>query len=161
MKPKPQFPPSDDRWAPFASAARWALAALLLASGLHKAAGGPEEFAAVLETYDLLPQGALMPFAVVLPWLETLLGLSLAAGYAVRAACACAGLMFLSFIGALGSTIMRGMKLDNCGCFGAGIHLTPLQAMGLDTVLAGLAVFVFLKRGGWWKLDSWIDAGDP
>jgi hypothetical protein len=31
----------------------------------------------------------------------------------------------------------------------------------LDTVLAGLAVFVFLKRGGRWKLDSWIDAGEP
>jgi hypothetical protein len=69
--------------------------------------------------------------------------------------------MFLAFILALGSTILRGMKLDDCGCFGAGIHLTPLQAMSLDTVLASLAVFVFLKRGGRWKLDAWIDAGDP
>ncbi len=160
MKPRPPLPSSDDRRAPLASAARWAVAAVLLGSGLHKAAGGPEEFAAVLETYDLLPQGMLLPFAALLPWLETLLGLSLAAGFSVRAACAGAGLMFLTFILALGSTILRGMKLDNCGCFGAGIHLSPAQAMSLDTLLASLAVFIFLKRGGRWKLDSWIDAGE-
>lgn len=159
--PQPPLPPGQDRWASAASAARWALAALLLASGLHKAAGGPEEFAAVLETYDLLPQAAIMPFAVVLPWLEVLLGLSLAAGYAARAAAAGAGLMFLTFIGALGSTLFRGMKLDNCGCFGAGVHLSPPQAMGLDAVLASLAVFVFLRKGGCWKLDDWVEAGDP
>lgn len=144
-------------WA--GAAARFIVGAVLLASGLHKASAPPEEFAVVVEAYQLLPLDLILPFASFLPFLEILLGLALLAGYLSRAAAAAAGGLFLVFIAALASTVLRGIPLENCGCFGAGFHLAPWQAMALDSLLVCLSYLGYRTAPRLAPLDAWVSRG--
>ncbi len=134
---------------------RLALAAVFIFSGLHKSAS-PEDFEAILEAYYILPQTHLSLFAHLIPWLELLVGLSLAAGYEVKLSSLASLGLLASFITALLYTRWRGIPLENCGCFGDWVHLTPWQAVALDLALAGAAVSTFLYAPGPWSLDRWI-----
>lgn len=129
-------------------------------SGFIKAIEPPQEFAAVLEAYYLLPEAWLMPAATILPWLQLLCGVFLAAGYLSRTAAAAAAAMLAVFIFALISTKYKGIELADCGCFGS-LRLPPIVTAALDAVLLALAAFVYRFRGGPWSLDGWIDAGAP
>ena len=62
-------------------------------------------------------------------------------------------------LAALGSTLVRGIPLENCGCFGGGIHLTAAQAMGLDSILLCLAYCAYRFGSSYAPLDAWIDRG--
>jgi len=146
-------------WPALALAARFALAALFLASGLHKTAAPAEEFTAVIEAYQVLPGDVLLPFAHLVPFAELLLAFALAAGYLTRLSAAATAAMSLMFFIALGSTVARGLQLDNCGCFGS-VHLTPYQAMAVDACMMAMAALVFLRGRSRFSLDAWIEAGD-
>jgi uncharacterized membrane protein YphA (DoxX/SURF4 family) len=146
-------------WPALALAARFALAAILLASGLHKTAAPAEEFAAVIDAYQILPADILLPFAYLVPFAELGLAFGLIAGYLTRACAAGVGAMSVMFFTALSSTVIRRIQLDSCGCFGS-IHLTPYQAMAVDVCMLALAALVFLRGSSRFSLDAWIEAGD-
>lgn len=139
-----------------AAAARTLVGAVFLVSGLHKLAAPVEEFAVVIEAYRLISPGMSLKAAHLLPWLEVFLGFLLVSGFQVRAASAAGGAFFTLFIAALGSTVLRGIELANCGCFGGGIHLTPHQAMTLDSVLLGLSYFAYKKGAAFAPVECWI-----
>ena len=75
-------------WPALALAARFVLAAILLASGLHKTAAPAEEFAAVIDAYQILPADILLPFAYLVPFAELGLAFGLIAGHLTRACAA-------------------------------------------------------------------------
>jgi uncharacterized membrane protein YphA (DoxX/SURF4 family) len=151
----------NDPWKLLATGARWIVGLVFVISGVHKAAAPAAEFAAVIEGYNLVQPGLVMPLASFLPWVEALLGAALLAGYWTRQAAAGAGAFLLLFIGALASTKIRGLELSNCGCFGEWIHLTPLQAMSMDATLALLSWTVFRRPKTWLALDNGVEAGSP
>lgn len=145
-----------------AAAGRTLVGLILLASGLHKLFGAPEEFAAVIEKYMILgSEGSVMAAARLMPLAEVLIGLALVLGWRVRAATAGAASLFGIFILALGSTKLRGITLEDCGCFGKGIHLAPHWTMALDSVLIGLSYWAWTRptAGAW--LDAWVERGKP
>jgi uncharacterized membrane protein YphA (DoxX/SURF4 family) len=146
-------------WPALALAARFVLAAILLASGLHKTAAPAEEFAAVIDAYQILPADILLPFAHLVPLAELGLAFGLIAGYLTRACAAGVGAMSVMFFTALASTLARKIQLDSCGCFGS-IHLTPYQAMAVDVCMMAMAALVFLRGRSRFSLDAWIEAGD-
>lgn len=132
---------------------------LLLVSGFHKATAPAEEFAVVLEAYRLLPAGIIPTLSYAVPFIELSLGLALVLGFSSRRTSAAAGGLFLLFIAALASTMLRGIPLENCGCFGGDIHLTPAQAIGLDSLLVGLSYLAYRAGEFWMPLESWIESG--
>ncbi len=145
-----------------AAAGRTLVGLILLASGLHKLFGAPEEFAAVIEKYMILgSEGSVMAAAKAMPLAEVLIGLALVTGWRVRAATAGAASLFGIFLVALASTKLRGITLEDCGCFGKGIHLAPHWTMALDSVLIGLSYWAWTrpKAGAW--LDAWVERGKP
>ncbi|MBI5244477.1 MAG: DoxX family membrane protein [Elusimicrobia bacterium] len=154
----PQEKPSRVPWPALALAARFLLCAVFLVSGLHKTLAPAEEFAAVIEAYQLLPADVLLPFAHLVPFAELLLAFSLAAGFLTRLSSAASGALSLMFFIALGSTLARGIPLENCGCFGS-IHLTPAQAMTVDVCMMALAAVAFLRGRSRFSLDAWIESG--
>src|SRR5688572_8967688 len=101
-----------------ALAGRVSAGAALLLSGFSKLSSAPEEFAFVMESYRLLPLRVVMPLSKILPWVETGVGLLLLAGLFLRAASAAAAVLFSVFMAALASTLVRGIDLGDCGCFG-------------------------------------------
>lgn len=142
-----------------ALASRLAVGAVLIYAGSSKAAGPVEEFAYILSVYDVLPKDFLLPVAALLPWIELLAGWSLILGCRTRLAAAAAGALFAGFLAAVASTILRGISLPNCGCFGESLHFTPAQAFFMDLCLSVLCWFVFQMGHGPASLDSWSERG--
>jgi putative oxidoreductase len=94
---------------------RLVVGGVFLWAGIVKIAH-PEAFAGNIAAYRILPWFSNYLAAAVIPWLETICGVLLVAGWRVRGAAAVATAMLLVFTTALISTIVRGLDID-CGCF--------------------------------------------
>jgi uncharacterized membrane protein YphA (DoxX/SURF4 family) len=94
---------------------RLLLGAVFVAAGVSKIVH-PAEFAKIIHNYQILPDGLINVVAIVLPWLEMLLGALLAAGIWLPGAAALANLLLLSFFSALLFNLARGIDV-HCGCF--------------------------------------------
>ena len=94
--------------------------------------------------------------ALLLPFLEILLGGYLIIGLYTRAAAWIAALLLLVFDAAIASAVVRGMTL-NCGCFGThDTTVTTWAEVARDAVFVLLAVFVALRPPGMLALDRRI-----
>ncbi|MDE2292214.1 MAG: DoxX family protein [Elusimicrobia bacterium] len=142
-----------------AAAARTLVALVLLFAGVHASFAAPEEFAAIVQKYLILPPGALLPFARALPVVEVLVGLSLLLGWRVKWTAAAAMGLFAMFIAALGSTLVRHIDLSDCGCFGGAIHLKPQWTICLDAALLLMSYAARRRASGYAWLDAWIGRG--
>ena len=78
----------------------------------------PLDFAQNIRNYRLVGQSLSFIAALVLPWLEILAGVSLAAGIWKRASALIISGLLVFFILLTLVTIARGLDVD-CGCFGA------------------------------------------
>jgi uncharacterized membrane protein YphA (DoxX/SURF4 family) len=137
-----------------ALAARLLVGAVLVYAGAAKAGAPAEEFALVIQSYQVVPPSLALPMAGLLPWAELLLGWALLLGVETRTAAAGAGALFGLFLAALGSVVARGITLPNCGCFGDALHFTPSQAFLFDSALCALSWTAF-RGPAPWSLDGW------
>jgi putative oxidoreductase len=95
----------------------------LVLGGLFAYAGAvkvldPLDFAQNIRNYSLVGQSLSFIAAVVLPWLEILAGVALAAGIWKRASALIITGLLVFFILLTLVTIARGLDVE-CGCFGA------------------------------------------
>lgn len=142
-----------------ALASRLAVGVVLVYAGASKASSPAEEFAFVLSAYDVIPRDFTMPAAALMPWLELFVGWALILGFQTRLTAAAAGTLFVAFLGAVGSAVLRGIALPNCGCFGEALHLSPAQAFAMDLCLAALCWLAWREPSGPASLDSWTERG--
>src|SRR5271157_1060787 len=94
---------------------RLLLGAIFIAASIDKIAH-PVEFAKIVSNYQILPGHTANIVAIVLPWLEAILGLFILCGWWLPGAIVLADLLLLVFFGALAQAIARGIDL-RCGCF--------------------------------------------
>jgi len=122
---------------------RFAIAAILLGTAVGKLLDVPG-FAAVLETYRAFPTRVLMPLAVAIPAAELLLAAWLLSGWKVSAAAVASAGMHLAYAAWSAVTILRGLRLANCGCFGTYLK-RPLgwSTVAEDCVLAAASILLF------------------
>ena len=136
---------------------RLIVGAVLTVSGFFKLMAPPEEFALALEAYHFLPSSALLPLARSLPWGEFFTGVALCLGFFMEVAVPAAITMFAAFASILGSILVRGLPLEDCGCFGRmGLSLSPWQTLLLDLLLLGLSLWVFRDRERRFSVDRWL-----
>ena len=141
MRPAATSGPGPGGWAFLVL--RLFLAGVFLYASLDKIAR-PGEFAALVRDYKLLPEG-LVPFtAVVLPWLETVLGVFLILGVWRPGTLFLVNALLAGFWLALASAWARGIDVD-CGCFstarGQGGDMAWYLIRDGFFVLAGLAAW--------------------
>lgn len=95
-------------------------------------------FALSIDSYQVLPQWAVLTLARTLPWLELALGVLLIAGVWLRyLSVAAAGILGLFFT-VMVVSYFRGAAID-CGCFGVGEPLSA-KTLARDGVLLGAAL---------------------
>jgi uncharacterized membrane protein YphA (DoxX/SURF4 family) len=126
---------------------RLVLAGIFLYSGLVKA-GASEEFALALVPFTIIPTAWIGTFAMVLTWLEIVVGLSLLVPRVYPLAAAMVVLLTIIFIGALSWALSNGIIVD-CGCFGrdeAPSAFKMVLAMGRDVLIGAGALAVIF----WW-----------
>ena len=165
--PGPATPPGASnhlRWRVLA--ARLILSSIFIYASLDKIAH-PAAFAKDVYNYQILPDALINLTALVLPWLELLLGLCLLAGIWLPGAVLTVNGLLLVFLAALVFNLARGLDV-NCGCFGAG-GLGPSMSTGgyllRDMAFLALGGFLFFSvfrnrfRGtkiGWSRADLQI-----
>ncbi len=94
---------------------RFYLGWLFLAACWHKLLQ-PAAFALDVATYQLLPLALVNLFALVVPWIELLVGGLVIIGYRTRAAMLLIALLMMSFLIALLYALFLGLDMS-CGCF--------------------------------------------
>lgn len=100
-------------------------------------------FAGVLRAYEAFPEGALLPVAIAVPLAELALALWLFSGARLAGAAATALGMHAVYAVWAAASILRGLKLENCGCFGV-FFARPLgwRTVLEDLVMAGLSAWL-------------------
>ncbi|HKZ22667.1 MAG TPA: MauE/DoxX family redox-associated membrane protein [candidate division Zixibacteria bacterium] len=76
----------------------------------------PSAFAKIIYNFHILPGFLINLFAIILPWVEFLVGMCLVLGIALEAVALLASTLLGVFIIALGVNFIRGLDI-NCGCF--------------------------------------------
>jgi putative oxidoreductase len=107
--------------------------------------GGPQSLADTVAEFGVLPNFAIVAFALGLPIFEILAGLLVASGLSTRVGALAVALAIVAYIAAIGSALARGLTI-NCGCFGAA----PATRAGMwldlarDLAILGAAAIVYL-----------------
>jgi len=76
----------------------------------------PGQFADMVYNYRMLPYFIINFFAVILPWIELVIGLCLILGPFSDAASAVTGALLIMFIISSAAALVRGLDIS-CGCF--------------------------------------------
>lgn len=105
-------------------------------------------FAEVLRTYQAFPDSALFPLALTITTLELGLGVWILWGHRLHTSATTAAIMNVGYAGWMVLTLLRGLHLPNCGCFGVFLArpltwATPLE----DLVFAGLCLILRYLAG--------------
>jgi uncharacterized membrane protein YphA (DoxX/SURF4 family) len=134
---------------------RIVVGAIFLFAGVAKV-GHADQFAAQIAGFRLLPQAAVAPLAVALPYLEILLGGYLVVGLFTRTAAWFAVALLAVFDLAIASAVVRGMTVS-CGCFGpSDTTVTTWTEVARDAIFVLLAVIVALRPPGALAVDRRI-----
>jgi uncharacterized membrane protein YphA (DoxX/SURF4 family) len=136
---------------------RVGLGLIFLAAGGFKI-GHAAEFAQEIAAFRLLPQPLIAPLALLMPFLEVMLGVYLVIGLFARASAWAAALLLLIFDLAIASAVARGLHL-HCGCFGPNDQtVTTWTEVARDAVLVVLAVALAVRGPGMLAVDRRIEA---
>lgn len=125
------------------------LGSIFLYAGIMKIPD-PDAMAQAIYNYRLLPGWMIPPAAMVMPWVEVLVGASLLLGiFAQGGALAAAGLLGL-FACALAISLIRGLDIS-CGCFNLSSSAKSITIFTLlrDMVLLAMAIQVFFFQQNW------------
>jgi putative oxidoreductase len=114
----------------------------------------PPGFAQALYNYRLLPGWTINPIAIILPWLELVVGGSLVLGIWTLGGGVVASSLLGIFACAIAINLIRGLDIS-CGCFGTAATASPITWFHLaaDLVLLGMGVSVVLFDQGMLSLD--------
>lgn len=109
----------------------------------------PADFASIIKDYRILPDILINPAAIILPWLELMLGVLLVAGKWLEGSLFLVNALMLLFWTALAVSAFRGIDIG-CGCFStakdSGGNMAWYLVRDGFFVLAGLAA---------WHLGVW------
>lgn len=102
-------------------------------------------FAEILAQWQLFPIWSLLGFGVLLSLSELLLALWLFSGWRLAEAALLAILFHVAYVIGTVITVLRGIRLPDCGCFGI-LYAHPLDwnMVWQDTFLAALCLGLYL-----------------
>jgi uncharacterized membrane protein YphA (DoxX/SURF4 family) len=125
-------------------AARLILGGVFVFASINKVLH-PEAFAEAVYNYQILPNNLINLTAIVLPWLELVLGSLLIIGVWLPGSILISNLLLLTFIGVLVYNISRGLDI-HCGCFSTELSQDPLSiwTIARDAVFLVPAVYLLL-----------------
>jgi len=138
------------------------VSAIFIVAAVGKLSQPAEEFTAIVRAWQILPEPIVTWYALALPWVEFVAGITLLLGFWQRWSAALVALMLLSFLIAAGINISRGLVLENCGCFGELIKLgeTFQDLFWRDVVFFILTLFIMFAPASWLSLDRYLERGN-
>src|SRR4030042_2492004 len=109
----------------------------------------PLGFAQALYNYRILPGWMINPAAIILPWVEVMVGGSLLLGIRTLGGGLLVSSLLWIFALALGINLVRGVDIS-CGCFSPSNTASPITWFHLarDLILLGMGLFIVLFDQG-------------
>ena len=106
----------------------------------------PAAFAQAIYNYQILPDTLINIMAIILPWLEILLGLFLIIGLWLPGTVTLTNLLLVTFLGALVFNMAQGLDV-HCGCFSTSTEGAPATAWYLirDASFLLMGGYLFFK----------------
>ena len=95
----------------------------------------PGDFARSISNYHIVPFGIENIIALILPWLELLIGMGLILGIMVDGSVQVSAILLIMFILMIGQAMLRGFNIE-CGC-----GLKEGEMIGLNKILENI-VFI-------------------
>lgn len=129
-------------WMIIFHASRFFLGAVFLYASYDKILH-PQAFAQAVYNYQVLPDGLINLTALVLPWLELLIGICLISGLWLPGATVISICILAIFVGALVFNLIRGLDI-HCGCFSTETTEGPADLLTVARDLSFLAVAAYL-----------------
>jgi len=108
----------------------------------------PVAFANSVVAFRIIDSGLSSWVALLLPWLELVLGLGMLMPFIRQTSCALIGLLLLIFIGLHISAWVRGLDLS-CGCFGTAADAAASDYRWLilrNVLLLGMALLLLTHK---------------
>jgi len=121
-------------------AARLILGSIFIYASIDKIAF-PEEFAKIVQSYNILPDFLVKITALVLPWIELFFGIFLVIGLFVKKSAIILTSLLFIFLIASGIQATKG-PIEDCGCFGKMPFLSSS-----NTFILIIRDFVFISLG--------------
>lgn len=122
------------------------LGVVFLVSGFQKLTTPYQNFAAVIEKFEILRGSSISVLAQTLPWAEFILGVFFILGLWENLAFWGLWVMNTVFIGVLVSALTRKLPIESCGCFGEAVSLSLPKILSIDVSLWFLFLIYFLTR---------------
>ncbi|MFA5059758.1 MAG: MauE/DoxX family redox-associated membrane protein [Candidatus Omnitrophota bacterium] len=123
--------------------ARIFIGCVLIVSGFEKLISPIENFLYVVQSYEIGNPIFNDVASQAVPWIELFTGVFLVLGLWIHFSLRLAWFLFLGFILMVMQAIWRGLPLDECGCFGSIVSISPALIIVLDTTT--LVVLTLLK----------------
>jgi len=126
---------------------------------LGKLLGPYQNFMYVIQAYQLLPSWAELLVAQFFPWAELIIGVFVLLGFWMPWSLRAAAVLFGVFVVVVGQALIRGLPLENCGCFGEWVHFKPQMIIVLDSISLGLTLALLRRHKELKKfsLDDYFD----
>jgi len=129
---------------------RMALGLIFLAAAWDKIVD-PAAFAKIIRNYQILPDMFVYGVAMILPWIEVVVGMCLLTGFLSRGASLSASLMMAVFLAAMAFAQYKGISTQ-CGCFTTKADdVISVRTFIRDGSILALALLV--------SVDSFVRAG--
>ena len=109
----------------------------------------PDDFARIVFNYQILPHNLVNLAAIILPWIELIVGFCLIIGWWIPGAVVIVTALLIVFISASLFNLARGLDVD-CGCFSAGVLETTSARLAILRDTFFLAVSFFLIYMVFW-----------
>lgn len=104
----------------------------------------PKDFATLVDNYQFLPYALTNLMAILLPWVELYVGMSLILGIFVDGATLLTMGMMLMFIIALSQATIRGLDIE-CGCF-TGASKVGVRRILEDILWLAMTIIVWRRK---------------
>lgn len=133
-------------------ACRWILGIVFIYASYDKILH-PAEFAESVYNYQLLPDFLINLTALILPWMELILGISLISGIFLSGSILMGNVLLVIFMAALIFNLHRGLDVS-CGCFSTSSSEGPadIWTVARDASFLCFSFYLFFlhffKQGG-------------
>jgi len=135
---------------------RFVLGGIFLFSGYQKLAIPIENFQEILRIYEVFPELSITFLSYFVPLIELAMGVCLIMGLLTRLALTSSTFFFSTFIFVLARGMLLKLPLEDCGCFGEFLKISPPITLGLDICFLILSVVLLFSKSLPFRLDSLI-----
>lgn len=118
---------------------------VLLISGIEKVISPYQNFLYVIQAYQFLPGVLEKAAAIIVPWVELIVGLFMVLGLWLNWSLKASLLLFLSFVIIVGQALLRALPIDKCGCFGEAIHIPPMYILVFDSLVILVLAWLLMR----------------